>query len=86
MDDQDYSELRIRLMAHQVLLCAALATHPNKPEFLAAMAQVTNQMQSLLLPSRLAVRRNAKQEFYFTSVVSQRSSEESELIGLELRV
>jgi hypothetical protein len=53
MDDQDYSELRIRLMAHQTLLCAVIASHPDKVGFSAAMSYMSDAMQSQLLASRL---------------------------------
>lgn len=53
MDDQDYSELRMRLMAHQVLLCAALAAHQDKAQLSGLVAEVLNQMKSLLVASRL---------------------------------
>ena len=53
MTDQDYSELRIRLIAHQVLLCAVLATHQNKDQLSSSIAEVIDQMQSQLLSSHL---------------------------------
>lgn len=53
MDDQDYSELRMRLMAHKVLLCAILATHPSKAEFSVALSYMSDVMQSQLVYSRL---------------------------------
>lgn len=54
MDDADYSLLRMRLMAHQVLLVAVMAAHPDKARLSACVAEVLDQMQSQLLPSRLA--------------------------------
>ena len=53
MDDQDYNELRMRLMAHNVLLCAMLATHSDKNQFATTMTQVLDQIQSQLLSSKL---------------------------------
>ena len=53
MTDQDYAELRSRLMAHQVLLCAALAAHPDKVRLSAFVVEVLDQMKSQFLSSRL---------------------------------
>ena len=53
MDNTDCTELHMRLMAHQVLLCAALAAHPNKPQLSRFMADALSQMKSILLSSRL---------------------------------
>jgi len=53
MDDQDYAELRTRLMAHQALLCVALAAHPDKAHLSGLVVEVLNQMKALLLNSRL---------------------------------
>ena len=53
MEDHDYAELRSRLLAHQVLLCAALASHPNKGELAKSMSYMLDAMQSQLLASRL---------------------------------
>lgn len=53
MIDADYAELRMRLMAHQVLLCAVLASHPDKALLSACLAQATEQMKALHLGSAL---------------------------------
>lgn len=53
MDDKDYTSLRMRLMAHQVLLAAAMAAHPDKARLAACVAEVLDQMKSQILPSRL---------------------------------
>lgn len=53
MDDKDYAELRVRLMAHQVLLCAALAAHPDKARLLGFVVEALDQMKSQFLASRL---------------------------------
>jgi hypothetical protein len=51
--DRDYADLRMRIMAHQVLLCSLLVAHPDKVAFAAAFALASNQMQAQLLPSSL---------------------------------
>ncbi len=51
--DRDYAELRIRIMAHQVLLASLLAAYPDKVAFAAAFAQALDQMQAQLLSSSL---------------------------------
>lgn len=51
--DKDYAELRIRIMAHRVLLCSLLATHPDKVAFAQAFTLALDQMQAQLLPSSL---------------------------------
>lgn len=54
MNDKDYSELRVRLMAHQVLLCAVLAAHPDKDRLSGFVAEALDQMKSQFLASHLA--------------------------------
>lgn len=53
MQDRDYASLRMRLMAHQALLVAVTAAHPDKARLAACVAEVLDQMKSQLLPSRL---------------------------------
>lgn len=53
MNDDDYLELRARLLAHQVLLSAILASHPDKNRLSEAISTVLDQAQSQILPSRL---------------------------------
>lgn len=49
----DYASLRLRLLAHQMLLAAVMASHPDKARLLACVEVALNQAQSQLLPSRL---------------------------------
>ena len=51
--ESDYGELRMRLMAHQVLLIALLSAHHDKAALTASVVRVMDQMQSQLLASRL---------------------------------
>lgn len=53
MNDKDYAELRIRLMAHQVLLSAVIAAHHDMDRLSAFLAEALDQMQSQLLNSSL---------------------------------
>lgn len=53
MQDRDYASLRMRLMAHQALLAAVMAAHPDKARLAASVAEVLDQMKSQILPSRL---------------------------------
>lgn len=54
MNDQDFSELRMRLFAHQTLLCAVLAAHPDKGLLSGLVVEALDQMKSQLLASHLA--------------------------------
>jgi hypothetical protein len=53
MTDDDYMELRSRLMAHQALLCAIVAAHPDKGSLAKFVLEVLDQMKSQFLASRL---------------------------------